>query len=81
MPSHLYSGLREVDAHSQVLAHEHIRIVRLSKSRLEFLQLVAGKRSAESPLLPFVGFGIALALVSLVRGLGLSPLGRFNTRY
>ena len=35
--SYLNSCLRQVDAHCKVLAHKHIRVVRLSKGRFQLL--------------------------------------------
>lgn len=49
--SHLYSSFCEVDSHGQIFPHEDVRIVSLGEGSLQLLQLVAGERGAESPLL------------------------------
>lgn len=75
-PTDLYTGLCEIDAHCKVLSHEHVRIVGLGEGGLQFLQLVAGERCPESPLLP-----LALILgVTAVRTVRLSVrrLGEFS---
>ena len=38
-PTDLHSCLRQVDLHGQVLSREHVRVMRLRKGALQFLQL------------------------------------------
>lgn len=56
--TYLHASFCQIDAHGEILAHEDVWIVRLGKRGLQLLQLVAGERGAEPPLLPFA-LGVA----------------------
>lgn len=49
--TYLYSDLREVDLHGELLTAVHIRVVRLLKGTLQLMELVCGECGAVSPVL------------------------------
>ena len=50
---HLHPGFCQLDTQSKLLSKEYVRIVRLLKGSLQFLQLEVGEGGAVSALLPF----------------------------
>lgn len=51
MSMHLYSGFSEIDFQCKLLAGVNVWVVGLCKNALQLLQLRAGERRADAPLL------------------------------
>lgn len=49
--SYLNAGLGQIDLHRQILAREHVRIVRLREGRLQLFELLQRERGAVAALL------------------------------
>lgn len=52
--SHLYPGLGQVYLQRQLLPGVDVRVVRLGEHPLQLLQLGAGERGPDAPLLPLL---------------------------
>lgn len=52
--AHLYSGLGQVYLQRQLLPGVDVRVVRLCEHALQLLQLGAGERGPDAPLLPLL---------------------------
>ena len=52
--SHLHPGLGQVYLQGQLLSGVDVRVVRLRKDPLQLLQLGAGERGPDAPLLPLL---------------------------
>lgn len=50
--AHLYSSLREINLHGQILPRKYVRVVSLREGGLEFLQLLEGESCPVPALLP-----------------------------
>lgn len=51
---YLHSGFSQVDFECQLLSGVDVRVVGLGKNPLQFLQLRAGERGPDAPLLPLL---------------------------
>ena len=51
---YLHSGFSQIDFECQLLSGVDVRVVRLSKNPLQLLQLGAGERGPDAPLLPLL---------------------------
>lgn len=54
MPAYLHSGFSQVDFECQLLSGVDVRVVGLGKDPLQLLQLGAGERGPDAPLLPLL---------------------------
>lgn len=51
---YLHSGFSQIDFQRQLLSGVDIRVVRLGKNPLQLLELRAGERGPDAPLLPLL---------------------------
>lgn len=52
--AYLHSGFSQIDFESQLFSGVDVRVVRFSKNPLQLLQLGAGERGPDAPLLPLL---------------------------